>query len=191
MTHPARRRTNPPPISIVSQTPKAWAVAMVRTVGRLLFVVLAAEISGTQAQGGGPLQDALLRDLIQTVQARKELAEDPALASLNLGVEVKGGIATLWGPVPNVELAFRAEARLKVLFELIDVRNLLEIAPEHFEMGPRPLEKLRPERLPDHVPPPLQEAPRRPLGVPVRPDEQETRLARHFPSLSKSRSFAP
>jgi hypothetical protein len=164
---------------------------MVRTVGRLLFVLFAADICGTQAQGGVPLQDALLRDLMQTVQARRELAEDPALASLNLGVEVKGGIAILWGPVPNVEAAFRAEARLKGLFELIDVRNLLEIAPEHFDAGPPRLEKLRPDRLPDRLPPPLQEAPRRPLGVPVQPDQPETRLARHFPSLSKGRSLAP
>lgn len=47
------------------------------------------------------------RDLLQTVQARKLLMEDPNLADLNIGVIVKDRVAFLWGPVSSAEIAFR------------------------------------------------------------------------------------
>ena len=92
-------------------------------------------------------------------------------AALNLGVTVKDGIAVLWGPVPSVELSFPAEARLRALIELIDVRNRLEIEPD----GWGPLWHLAPPRiLPERLPPPLPGV-RPPLGVPWREPEREVR----------------
>jgi len=74
-------------------------------------------------------------------------------------VQVRGGVAILWGPVPSVDLAFRAEARLRALIELIDVQNNLEITPN--PLGPAPIFR-GPQFLPDRLPPPLPEAPRPP-----------------------------
>jgi hypothetical protein len=75
-------------------------------------------------------------------------------------VQVRNGVAILWGPVPTVDLAFRAEARLRALIELIDVHNNLEVNPN--PLGPTPIFRGPPQFLPDRLPPPLPEAPRPP-----------------------------
>src|SRR5262245_48975375 len=65
----------------------------------------------------------------RTTMARKALADDPQLASLNLGVKVRDRVAILWGSVPSLELAERA---LKVVRELPVFRRVeseLEIEP--------------------------------------------------------------
>lgn len=64
-----------------------------------------------------------------TLESRQSLNADEKLAALNLGVSVKAGIATLFGPVPSEELARRAEARVRVVTGLRNVRNELHVAP--------------------------------------------------------------
>src|SRR3979490_16022 len=66
-------------------------------------------------------------DLWQTVQARKLLMDDPQLGPLDLGVQVTSRVAVLWGPVPSRELAYRAEQRLRTLYDLVEVRNRLTL----------------------------------------------------------------
>ena len=129
---------------------------------RFLLVGVVIVLGASWAFGGEVLGDFKSRDLWQTVQARKALADDPQLAPLNLGVYVRGGVAFLWGPAPTTEAAFRAETRLRALFELIDVRNDLEIMPEYFTPA---LVPLRPRMLPNRPPPALPEPARQPLAL--------------------------
>ena len=56
-------------------------------------------------------------------RARKLLADDPDLETFNIGVSVQNRVATLWGPVPSIEVAFRAELVLRTMFELTAVRQ--------------------------------------------------------------------
>src|SRR4051812_132510 len=71
--------------------------------------------------------DAPVRDVMYTIQARRLLLDDPDLGPLNLGVQVRDRVATLWGPVPTAELALKAELRLRNLVELLEVRNELSV----------------------------------------------------------------
>jgi hypothetical protein len=56
-----------------------------------------------------------IRDLTATVRARRTLQDDPALAKLNLGVEVNNGVATVWGPVPSLGVGHIAATKLEGL----------------------------------------------------------------------------
>jgi hypothetical protein len=71
--------------------------------------------------------DFLTRDTYLMLQARRALLLDPDLAPLNLGVSVHGGVATLWGTAPSVDLAVEAAALLRQLPDLAEVRNELEV----------------------------------------------------------------
>lgn len=144
---------------------------MVRDLVRSLCVFFLVAVVADAASAAEPLGAQNFRNLWQTVQARKALADDPLLAHLNLGVHVKDGIAILWGPAPTVELAFRAEACLKALIELIDVRNQLDISPE--SLSPPPWNP--PPRLPDRLPLRLPDTLRPP--VPGRDPSRESLLA--------------
>jgi len=96
-------------------------------------------------------------DIWQTWRARKLLYDDPALGPFNLGVRVKDRVAVLWGPAPSLEVALRAEARLRTMFELIDVRNELIILPDETRDGmvtPPPGPRLTPEPPPPALPAP-------------------------------------
>jgi hypothetical protein len=77
----------------------------------------------------GPAQAADPNDVRLTLESRQSLNADEKLAALNLGVTVKSGVATLFGPVPSEELARRAESRVRVVNGLRNVRNELHIAP--------------------------------------------------------------
>ena len=115
--------------------------------------------------GRGAPPEVAFADLWQTIQAHKHLQEDDELAALNLGLKVRGRVATLWGPVPSIELSVRAERRLRTMIQLIDVRNELIVMPDDLRewivpAAPRPL------FLPEKNPPPLREA-SRPLVRPV------------------------
>lgn len=68
-------------------------------------------------------------DILLTIKARQILYQDKELQSYNIGVQVVGRVATLFGPIPKSELSRRAEARLRELFELRDVRNDLRVLP--------------------------------------------------------------
>jgi hypothetical protein len=118
------------------------------------------------ARGGGvvavrpavatPDATAADRDMGLAIRARKSLLRDPQLGPLNLGVCVRDGIATLWGPVPSPELSFRAEANLRSLVELIGVRNELWVTGE---MVPAAAPQQPPPFLPPPPPPNLPQAP--------------------------------
>ena len=130
------------------------------TAGRLAFVGLF--LAGPACAQG--LDDPLIRDLWQTVQARKILLDDPQLAPLNLGVVVKNRTATLWGPVPSNELAFRAEQRLRNLVEIFEIRNRLIVEPG--DDGPAPAAApAAPQVLPEASPPAVGPARPRPPAL--------------------------
>ena len=99
-------------------------------------------------------------DLALTIEARGILLRDPELATLNIGVRVRNRIATLWGPVPSAEMAFKAEIYLRGLVELLEVRNELHVTGEAL-VGPDRLRTPPIAHLPE-VPPAL---PALPAGV--------------------------
>ncbi len=86
-----------------------------------------------------------MADLIFTVKASQRLQQDEVLAPLNVGVRVRNRVAVLWGPVPSVELALRAEAKLRAMIEFVDVRNeLIVMGDDWREAGtPRVVPPLR------------------------------------------------
>ncbi len=104
------------------------------------------------------------QDIRHTLLARKVLEDDPALATLNLGVKVENRVATLWGPVPSLELGGRAAERLRGRSEFRDVRNDLYFAVNDlFGNLPSP-----PLFLPE--PPAEVRRPAPPPGKPPTPD---------------------
>ncbi|HWY85766.1 MAG TPA: BON domain-containing protein [Gemmataceae bacterium] len=127
---------------------------------RLGAVILLLPAGAARAQAP---DEAWHRDLLQTVQARKLLLDDPQLGPLNLGVRVADRSAVLWGPVPSQELSHRAERRLQTMFELIEIRNRLSVDADD-EDG-----QFTPEtpRLLPGQPPPEHSAPRRRLLEPA------------------------
>jgi hypothetical protein len=95
----------------------------------LLFLLLPARSVG-EPPAGFPQRDDwdfLTRDTYLMLQARRALLLDPDLAPLNLGVSVRGGVATLWGTAPSADLAREAAAVLRQLPDLAEVRNDLEV----------------------------------------------------------------
>jgi hypothetical protein len=88
------------------------------------------------------------RDLRLTMQARKLLYDDPALAPLNLGVIVNDRVAVLWGPAPTAEAIVRAERTLRKMGELVEIRNKLFLD-----------EPLEPARSPRNIEPPALKVP--------------------------------
>ena len=92
------------------------------------------------------------------MEARKLLADDSDLEAFNIGVTVRNRVATLWGPVPSIEVAFRAELVLRSMFELTAVRNELFVS-ELVEPMRKPLRIDNPPRIvPEIVPPKLPRA---------------------------------
>lgn len=88
--------------------------------------------------------EVALNDGRLTVYARRALAEDESLASLNLGVSVRNHVATIWGPVPSAELGQRALDNLRRVPGLAQVVNQLVIE----KPGDPLLEFLRPPASP-------------------------------------------
>src|SRR6266540_3074712 len=113
---------------------------------RWLMVFLMAALSASAGQAGpARIGGDPARDVRQTIQARKLLSDDPELAEWNIGVTVRDRVATLWGPVPSAQVAFRAELCLKAMIELAEVRNELFLS-----------DQLKPMRVPlkiDNRPP--------------------------------------
>lgn len=68
-------------------------------------------------------------DQTRTLQARHALEADAALAGLNLGVLVQQETVTLWGPVPDMDLAQQAESLLRGLPGVTRVRNDCHLLP--------------------------------------------------------------
>jgi osmotically-inducible protein OsmY len=68
-----------------------------------------------------------IRDLQVLVHARSALRENPVLASLNMGVRVHDGVATLWGPVPSADLIPKALKTLESVQGVLDARSELYV----------------------------------------------------------------
>lgn len=128
----------------------------------LRLLLAAALLASCAMVGRTAPPEVAFADLWQTIQAHKFLQEDDELAPLHLGLKVRGRIATLWGPVPSVDLAVRAERRLRRMIQLIDVRNELIVMPDQLHEVIVP-ETPRPLFLPEKNPPPLRDVPR-PIG---------------------------
>jgi hypothetical protein len=111
----------------------------------LAVVLLAGLCSVTNLADAGPPEPACFRDVRYTMLARKVLLGDRDLAPLNLGVRVHNRVATLWGPVPSLELMEKAVRLLRNVPDILDVRNEL-----HVEVPEEPA----PQFLPDRLPPP-------------------------------------
>jgi osmotically-inducible protein OsmY len=95
---------------------------------------------------GDPADAAANQDLRHTILARTVLLRDRDLGPLNLGVRVQNRVVVLWGPVPSVDLMFRAVAVLQKVPDFLEVRNQLHVET---------LEETRPSLLPESVPPGL------------------------------------
>ncbi len=129
-----------------------------RVVRSLILMILF--LASAMAAHAGPsriIGGDTERDLRHTMQARQLLADEPDLAGLNIGVSVQNRVATLWGPVPSAEAAFRAELVVKTMFELTAVRNELFVS-ELVEPKRTPLRIENPpkqKQLPEVIPPKL------------------------------------
>jgi hypothetical protein len=145
---------------------------MLRLVHRALRTALIVGLVCVACGAGGiitsaPSPAAAERDLLLTIQARRALLRDAELGPLNLGVQIRNGVATLWGPVPSPSLSFKAEVCLRALLELTEVRNDLVVgegAP-----GRQPGVPPTPAFLPPPAPPALPSLPANPVLAPLAP----------------------
>ncbi len=121
----------------------------------LSVIALTSSVAPVFAGQGRPKGD-LSRDVRQTMQARKLLANDPELSAWNIGVVVTDRVAVLWGPAPSADIALRAEMCLKAMLDLVEVRNEMIILesiepasrPSAVDAVPRVVPELLPPRLP-------------------------------------------
>jgi osmotically-inducible protein OsmY len=61
------------------------------------------------------------------LRARQAFADDPVLATQNLGIDVRNRVATLWGAVPSLDICQQAEKRLREVLGGAEVRNELHV----------------------------------------------------------------
>jgi len=101
----------------------------------------------------------MIRDMRMTLQARRTIRLDKDLNKLNLGVEVKRGVAHVWGPVPDGHVARRAVSRLEAIDGVVDVRTDFHVRrqapPDVFAARKVDL----PPPAPEKPPPPRDEKP--------------------------------
>jgi uncharacterized Zn-binding protein involved in type VI secretion len=100
-----------------------------------LGVALALALGAVTARGQPPApprvplppQEALvaIHDLKLTRQARQALARDQVLAPLRLGVQVRQGVAVVWGDVPSDAVAQQAKDKLQAIDGIFGVRSEL------------------------------------------------------------------
>jgi osmotically-inducible protein OsmY len=170
-------------------------------IDRLLIGAVLFLSAGASAQAGQNRIDGDAgRDVRQTMEARKLLADEPELEAYNIGVTVQNRVATLWGPVPSIEVAFRAELVLRTMFELTAVRNELFVSELVEPMKKKPLRIDNPPRLlPDLTPPKLPALPRLLPGAPgvlmgtenKRPMSQPTAKEKPMPVLPRIEATIP
>jgi hypothetical protein len=136
-----------------------------RVILGLLFAVLSTQTS--PAQGQLRLIGDPQRDVQQTIQARRLLAADADLQEHNLGVIVRDRVATLWGPAPSAEVAFRAELCLRTMIELVEIRNELFVSDLIEPIRRRLKTDNAIQILPDWTTPPTQNERRPILQAPI------------------------
>ncbi len=95
-----------------------WAAAVLT----LAFLVWAGRAGADQPS---------LNDIRLTLRARQALYQDKALAQLNLGISVRSGVAVVWGRVPSAAVGKRAEALVRKVPGVLEVRSELQVtAPD-------------------------------------------------------------
>jgi osmotically-inducible protein OsmY len=128
--------------------PFGWRVKafMICMAGGIVLGGVAAQSPPWSARSL-PAGDAKLLDLELSLRARQVLQDD-SLADLNLGVSVRDRVATLWGTVPNRDVARRAEERLRQVIGLTSVLSQLHVNDHKGkDIGPRNLASLA-QRVP-------------------------------------------
>lgn len=124
----------------------------------LTGVALAAEPSRPPAEALG-----LIRDLRLTILARRALQADVALKDHNLGVEVRRGVAHVWGPISSPDLAHRVVSRLGAIDGVLSVRTELHSGRPATDSGHRALKvgtlPPGPIVVPPAIPPPTVATP--------------------------------
>jgi hypothetical protein len=91
-------------------------------------LTVGARLAGPKpALGASPAPLGDDRDWQIAFQARTLLLEEPVLASLNLGVSVRDRVATLWGAVPSVADARRAQTIVRGIPGVASIRNEMNI----------------------------------------------------------------
>jgi hypothetical protein len=167
-----------------------WALAL---AALCLVVPAPAAESGTGRPPAAAL--SLIRDMRLAYHARRALAADRELATLNLSVKVRDGVATLWGPVRSAEQGRRALRTVGQVDGILRVRSELYVTTpadplEKFTLPPRAdspayaRSDTRREPGPPPAPPrepapaPGTSAPRAlpPLGDPPAPDRRPVML---------------
>src|SRR2546427_8146204 len=142
---------------------RSWRVA--QPAGFMLFSV--SVLAVLAATSDVRAADIGRQDVLHTVLARRMLLQDDKLAPFNLGVTVRNRAAVIWGTVPTVELARRAQALVRSAPEFVEVRNELRIDPgEAIGFAPG-----SPQFLPGPHDPPKATAPAvRPPPEPLKQD---------------------
>jgi hypothetical protein len=168
-----------------------------------LLLVAAAPLRAVDAPARPPASAlGLIQDLRLTVLARRAFQDDRVLRPLNLGVKVRNGVATVWGPVPSKEVARQVVARLEAINGIEEVRSELQVrrppqkpllpelgiprgTPKRIEVA-KPADQ-RPAAMPtagqDRRPGPLPELNAQPLPGP-QPAKKAVVTSRPAPPLS-------
>jgi osmotically-inducible protein OsmY len=108
-----------PPASLGGRPPRSRAAVVL-----VLLSGLAAVAADSPGAGGGLSADTRL-----LWKVRHVLAEDEPFAALNLGVQIRGGVATLWGTVPAADVGRRAVERVRQVPGVKEVRSELSVTP--------------------------------------------------------------
>jgi hypothetical protein len=119
-----------------------------RTLARLAAAGLCAAALAALAPADPPSAATSkdgYRDLQLTVHVRRALREEEGLASLNVGVRVRDGVAILWGPVPSAEAIAKALARVEKVQGIFGVRNELYVAAPDRNLDPIPIPLIEPD----------------------------------------------
>lgn len=128
----------------------------------------------------------MIRDLRLSLLARRELANDKLLAGYGLGVEVKAGVARVWGSLPDRDLTRRALSRLEHIDGIREVVSELKtagpvvVSDAGFKALKGPTPPALPPALPEVKPsrPPAQPVMRDLLAERIQKVRQEARFAR-------------
>ncbi len=92
-----------------------------------MAVCVVADAQGISATSALRLGDSPERDFQLTVHARKALSDKTELAHLNLGIRVRQGVVTIWGPVPDKPTAQQVFACLYNLKGVSGVQSELYV----------------------------------------------------------------
>ncbi|NBO93519.1 MAG: BON domain-containing protein [Planctomycetia bacterium] len=99
-------------------------------ITRACFLSIVTVLTVGTLPAGEPPASAIgmIRDLRMSLQARRVVQTDPLLRDYKLGVEVKAGVARVWGTLPDNELSRRALSRIEHIDGIRDVISELKTA---------------------------------------------------------------